>query len=181
MSDDSTAWMPGFTQTLRSTADIHFDIARGVLTSEPDPSDLCINVDLRGIEDMMLGRRLATELRQFSMATKAMTPIERRMYVAMLMVGIRDIRPQFPIGRYRADFAVLHKPDRRIVVECDGHDFHEKTKKQAAHDKKRDRFLQGEGWPVLRFTGQEIVTDVEACATEVAIQLGVIVPGCSPV
>jgi very-short-patch-repair endonuclease len=70
------------------------------------------------------------------------------------------IRPQVEIGKYRADF-VLSFPDASgrhtdIVVECDGHDFHEKTKEQASRDKARDRFFAGLGIPVFRFTGSEI-------------------------
>jgi REase_MTES_1575 len=51
-----------------------------------------------------------------------------------------------------------------LAVECDGHDFHEKTKEQAEHDKKRDRDLQSMGWSVARFTGAEIVRDAKVAA-----------------
>lgn len=33
----------------------------------------------------------------------------------------------------------------QVVVECDGHEFHERTKAQAARDRERDRGLQGIG------------------------------------
>ena len=33
-------------------------------------------------------------------------------------------------------------------MECDGHDFHERTKEQASSDKKRDRSLQAAGFLV---------------------------------
>lgn len=70
------------------------------------------------------------------------------------------------VGPYRLDFGVVGHIGK-IAIECDGHDFHEKTKDQAARDKKRDRYLQKEGWRVLRFTGSEIYKDAHACATEV--------------
>jgi very-short-patch-repair endonuclease len=54
------------------------------------------------------------------------------------------IVPQQPIGFYRVDFAIPAK-EMRLVVEVDGHGFHEKTKEQAAKDKRRDRDLQQEG------------------------------------
>ena len=38
---------------------------------------------------------------------------------------------------------------RQVVVECDGHDFHERTKEQAANDRERDRGLQGLGFSVF--------------------------------
>ncbi len=80
---------------------------------------------------------------------------------------------QTEIGPYRADF-YLEAFDRdtrerwcRIIIECDGHDFHEKTKLQAAHDKKRDRWFQTEGIMVLRFAGSEIWADPLSCADQV--------------
>lgn len=85
------------------------------------------------------------------------------------------VTPQFQIGDYRVDFLVKTCMDIRddlkytasVVVECDGHDFHERTKQQAAHDRKRDRFIQSKGYKVLRFTGSEIWANSFACAKEV--------------
>lgn len=81
------------------------------------------------------------------------------------------IAPQYHIRDHRVDFAIfvngIASDEIKIVVECDGHDFHEKTKEQAARDKRRDRDLQIAGWKVLRFTGSEIWRDYYACATHV--------------
>lgn len=98
-----------------------------------------------------------------------------------------SIQPQKRIGPYRADFAISHLVREgdtgsdgcysmdelphvyhaQLVVECDGHDFHEKTKEQAARDKRRDRVFLQNGWPVARFTGSEIKNDPGRCAEEV--------------
>ena len=55
------------------------------------------------------------------------------------------------------DFAIfvkgIAKEEIKIVVEYDGHDFHEKTKDQVARDKSRVRDLEIAGWRILRFTG----------------------------
>lgn len=71
---------------------------------------------------------------------------------------------------YRADFflTVSTKGETigTIVIECDGHDFHERTKHQAARDRSRDRALTLDGHMVLRFTGSEIHSDVGHCAEE---------------
>ncbi len=85
------------------------------------------------------------------------------------------IVPQLPVtakeSSYRLDIAVFvtleGKLLQKIVVECDGHDFHERTKDQARRDRSRDRDLQAEGWRVLRFTGSEIVSNPELRAAEV--------------
>jgi hypothetical protein len=55
-----------------------------------------------------------------------------------------------------------------LIVECDGHDFHERTKAQAKRDRSRDRKWQQQGVPVFRFTGSEIWTDPLECARQVA-------------
>lgn len=85
---------------------------------------------------------------------------------------------QVSIGQYRADFVILdaslpfnHTPPRIMVVECDGHDFHERTKEQARRDKQRDRFFQSKGYKVLRFTGSEIWAKPDDCADEIVDQL----------
>lgn len=54
-----------------------------------------------------------------------------------------------------------------VAVECDGHDFHEKTKEQAIRDKKRDRDFIAAGVPVLHFTGREIWRDPSRCVGEI--------------
>lgn len=78
--------------------------------------------------------------------------------------------------RYRLDFfaEITMRPGTpsvsyvRAAVECDGHDFHERTKEQAARDRKRDRDLQAAGYLILRFTGSEIARDPSAVAREIA-------------
>jgi very-short-patch-repair endonuclease len=77
---------------------------------------------------------------------------------------------QVPLGDYRVDFAMNVRgaqPPYWLVIECDGHDFHEKTKAQAARDKKRDRELQARGLRVFRFTGSEIWRAPHLCAIEI--------------
>lgn len=79
---------------------------------------------------------------------------------------------QVKIEPYTVDFMFLYRHRVSgeiggIVVECDGHAFHERTKEQAAHDKSRDRFLQSEGFKVLRFTGSEIWNKTYDCVNEI--------------
>lgn len=76
------------------------------------------------------------------------------------------IIPQFKFGPYRVDFAACSPGLPMVAVECDGHQFHERTKEQVARDKKRDRHFQSNGWRVLRFSGSEIYKDADACVGE---------------
>lgn len=85
-------------------------------------------------------------------------------------VPVAFITPQYSVGRYRVDFLVWFVVGDligQIAIECDGHDFHEKTKEQAAKDKRRDRDLLASDIPVMRFTGSEIFRDPHGCAKQV--------------
>lgn len=73
---------------------------------------------------------------------------------------------------YRADFAVVPLGWRSsevlpLVVEVDGHDFHERTEEGAENAWKRDRWMTQNGATVFRFTGREVWRDPRACAIEV--------------
>lgn len=77
---------------------------------------------------------------------------------------------QIPVGPYRADFVVKYSgggPTILVAVECDGHDFHERTSEQARHDRRRDRYFQTHNYLIARFTGSEIWANAARCADEV--------------
>jgi very-short-patch-repair endonuclease len=78
---------------------------------------------------------------------------------------------QVPCAGYVLDFLVMAScGDDRFVpldVEIDGHDFHDRTKEQASHDRRRDRTLLKLGTRTIRFTGSDIFRDARACADEV--------------
>jgi very-short-patch-repair endonuclease len=78
------------------------------------------------------------------------------------------IVPQFKWQGYRIDFAIfLNSDEPEFFVECDGHDFHERTPAQAERDRSKDRQIQAAGFPIIRFTGREIYRDCGECALQV--------------
>ena len=107
------------------------------------------------------------------------SPIEQLFFMALL--GIVECSPplndkvfilsQFKIGTYIVDFLVFYRDTGhegpRIVVECDGHEFHDKNEKQRRYEKKRDRYLTSAGYKVLHYTGKEITDDPMSAAKEV--------------
>lgn len=82
-----------------------------------------------------------------------------------------DVYVQAALGPYRVDLLLdVHVGEHRktLVIECDGHDFHERTKEQARRDRSRDRWMTERGITLLRFTGSEIWRDALACAQQIA-------------
>jgi hypothetical protein len=79
------------------------------------------------------------------------------------------LQAQAPCGPYRTDFCLRQWSPRGgvIVVEVDGHDYHERTPIQAQRDRARDRYMTRRGATVLRFTGREVWQDAQRCAWEV--------------
>lgn len=124
----------------------------------------------------------------------ASTPIERLMAAALrakiiesdlhilpgwILEGRAPAKPhelgftvvsQFVVGPYTADFVVFRTGFAvtiAVAVECDGHEFHDRTKSQAVHDRRRDRYFQEQGYQIARFTGSEIWANAPACAKQV--------------
>jgi very-short-patch-repair endonuclease len=80
--------------------------------------------------------------------------------------------PQWPINQVGiVDLAIfipgLDHLRPMVVVECDGHQFHERTIEQASKDRRRMRMLQRLGIALLPFTGTDVVRGSEEFAQEV--------------
>lgn len=123
------------------------------------------------------------ELNALRFVSKCQSPIEQLLGMALWFEFVIPedyvlVEMQYPVRaggkNYHLDFAIIHdqqhipEKDRCLIaIECDGHDYHERTKEQAKHDKQRDRDLQLAGWHVLRFTGSEIHNNPLKCVREV--------------
>ena len=85
-----------------------------------------------------------------------------------------EMRPQYEIifknHKYYADFLVfaeIFENDVNFVVECDGYDFHQKTKHQVKRDNEREYNIKMSGYDVLRFSGTQIYVDSFKCANDI--------------
>ena len=67
---------------------------------------------------------------------------------------------------YRIDLLMVTF-GHELAIECDGHEFHDRTKQQASADRARDRELLGLGIPTVRFTGSDIFHRADECAAEI--------------
>lgn len=54
----------------------------------------------------------------------------------------------------------------KLIIECDGHDYHEKTKEQIRKDNQREYDLKMAGYDVLHFSGSQIYRDPIKCAQD---------------
>jgi len=104
------------------------------------------------------------------------TWIEKKMKWALTQLGIQ-FESQYPIkygldtsGRARYYFPDFALVDNRILVECDGKQYH----KDRDRDKLRQSRLENLGWRVLRFPGDEIKRNVMACAHKIQSVLPVV-------
>jgi len=98
-----------------------------------------------------------------------MTPIERIAFAEIFewlsdqrLMDTIKLETQKKFGPYYADFYLSYSSGKNkleIVVECDGHEFHEKTKTQASRDKRRDRYFTKLGIITLRYSGSDVVKD----------------------
>lgn len=85
-----------------------------------------------------------------------MTDVERRLWMALKgkqIAGCR-FRRQHPIGAYVADFACVEK---MLVIELDG----SQHQNQEAYDEDRSRYLNQQGWQVVRFWNNEVLENLD--------------------
>jgi len=99
-------------------------------------------------------------------------PAERRVF------GLRgfgtEICAQPVIGHLRPDFGIIRHFDNeqiKVVVECDGSEFHSTSDAHVRRDNERDSFFQSKGWKVRRFTGSQINGSVSSCTNEVSAMI----------
>ena len=111
------------------------------------------------------------------------SPIEQMFLIALRLVAEVNLvemtigkidptgNPEFTVERqhsvrnYRVDFAIQHA-QKVVVVELDGHAFHDRDERQRRYEKQRDRLMAAQGYVVLHYTGAEIVKDPCAAALE---------------
>ena len=71
------------------------------------------------------------------------------------VMGVQFLR-QRPLGQYIVDF---YSPKARLVVEVDGSQHHEPTNMKK--DMERDQWLKDQGLTVLRFSGLEVLKELD--------------------
>ena len=73
--------------------------------------------------------------------------------------GVFVLRQQSHIGSFRVDFLIEGR-GKKLVIECDGRDFHHSTREQIERDRKRDADLSAMGYTVFRYPGTQLHSDI---------------------
>jgi len=74
-------------------------------------------------------------------------------------------RRQVPVGPYFADLLCFSE---RLVIEVDGGQHSEAT----VYDAARTRFIEREGYRVVRFWNHDVLANVEGVLTQISLSLG---------
>jgi very-short-patch-repair endonuclease len=93
---------------------------------------------------------------------QALTPAEVKLWSALRrrqLAGLK-FRCQHPVGQFILDF---YCPTCKLVVEVDGK-IHEQ---QTEYDQARTHYLQAYGYRILRFSNQQVFSDLEAVLDEI--------------
>ena len=95
---------------------------------------------------------------------KNMTDAERLLWSKLRMRQLKGLQfyRQRIIGDYIVDF---YCPKANLIIELDGGQHY--TEEGMAKDKKRDDFLQGSGFKVLRFSDSEALESLDSLLRKV--------------
>ena len=77
--------------------------------------------------------------------------------------------------KYIADFYIEYdkllnfflKKDFKLIIECDGFEYHHNNKEQVNYDYERENNLKLNGYDIIRFTGSQIYNDPMKCVYQI--------------
>jgi very-short-patch-repair endonuclease len=102
------------------------------------------------------------------------SPIEVYLNTAIEKTVLKQyVKQQFQIGSKTVDFAF---PIAKLVVECDGKDYHYATIEQVEKDQERDKYLAKRGWRILHIEGKAIRTNINLCIEQIKKSLLIVMP-----
>jgi very-short-patch-repair endonuclease len=108
---------------------------------------------------------------------RTMTPAETLLwrYLKANRIDGLSFRRQVPFGNYIVDFACL---SAKLIVELDGqsHDFEAQQKA----DEKRDAFFVAEGFRVVRFSNQDVMSNLEGVVEVIRLAASSCASGSPP-
>jgi len=100
----------------------------------------------------------------------SLTDAERRIWYRLRAHRFYDVsfRRQFPVGRYVVDFVCL---EARLIIEIDGGQHSE-----SRQDSIRDAWLRSQGFEVLRFWNNDVLSNFDGVLESIANTLSTRLP-----
>jgi len=94
------------------------------------------------------------------------TEAEQRLWYHLRAHRFMDLKfkRQKPIGRYIVDFVCV---EQQLIVELDGGQHAE----QLEYDQRRDAWLRGQGYTILRFWNNEVMQQLEGVLEKIRLTL----------
>ena len=107
------------------------------------------------------GYKLARKLR------KEPTPAERKLWSYLRGNKLNGInfRRQHAVGNYVPDFC---SPKAKLIIELDGSQHLE----QEPYDNERSKFLESQGYEVIRFWNNQVMNDIEGVLRAITFACG---------
>jgi very-short-patch-repair endonuclease len=101
---------------------------------------------------------------------KEMTPAEQRLWARLRQNQVREtaFRRQHAIGPYIVDFCSVK---RKLVIELDG----SPHQAQEEYDAQRSKYLEEEGYMVLRFWNHEVMENISAVLETIDAAVGALI------
>jgi len=112
--------------------------------------------------DQIVSVRIARKLRNNP------TEAERRLWSRLRrkQTDGHRFRRQVPLGPYVADFVCF---DARLIVEADGGQHADRV----AHDSERTVWLEAQGYRVLRFWNNDVLSNTDGVIESIRVALGI--------
>jgi|SRR5687767_3230311 len=99
---------------------------------------------------------------------KELTPAERKLWSYLRGNKLHGInfRRQHAIGNYVPDFC---SPDAKLIIELDGSQHLE----QEQYDHERSKYLQSQGYKVIRFWNNQVMSDIDGVLRAIVFAMDV--------
>lgn len=129
-----------------------------------------------GVVRLIIKRRIKPETTVNARSLRSeMTNAERRMWQFLRGKQLDNFRfrRQHPVGKYIVDFACV---EMKLVIELDGGQHQD----QVDCDELRTKYLQSQGWRVLRFWNNDVLGNLDGVLSSVLDSLRSLPPSRPP-
>jgi len=109
------------------------------------------------------------KIEKYTLLEKFDSPTERFLFEKLQEINFEQygykLIPKLVVKRYTLDFALLG--NKKINIECDGHQHEIVEGIPVLEDVERDEFLIKEGWEIIRFQNHKILTQIDKVINEI--------------